>query len=99
MFDKAISRVCKYDPSTDLRPADQFGFINLREAYDKGVIPGSISITDESFNGMLPDDILPRSKDIFERYRQMNYVRSALSAAADQDAIAVSMAVSPQGPQ
>lgn len=80
-FADCIARVCDFDKKVDLMEVDQFGFLNLREAYDKGVVPGTVSITDESFNGMLADDVINRPKDIFERYRQGEYVKSALKAA------------------
>lgn len=86
MFDKLISRKCEFDPKVDLHPVDQFGYINLREAYDKGVISGEVSFTDESFNGMLPDDVMSRPRDKFERIRQADYVKSALKAASAKSA-------------
>lgn len=80
MADIAVS--CRFDPKVDLQPVDQFGFINLREAFDKGVIPGSVDFTEESFNGMLPDDVMRRPHDLFDRYRQADYVKGVLSARA-----------------
>lgn len=73
---------CHFDPKVDLRPVDQFGFVNLREAYDKGVVPGNVGFSEEAFNGMLPDDVLKRPHDVFERYRQADYVKGVLSARA-----------------
>lgn len=78
-----ITRECLFNEKTDLRPTDQFGFVNLREAYDKGVVPGTVTLVDdESFNGMLPADVMQRPLDIFERYRQRNYVKDALNKKA-----------------
>lgn len=73
---------CCFDPKVDLQPVDQFGFVNLRQAYDKGVVPGNVGFSDESFNGMLPDDVMKRPHDVFERYRQGQYVKGVLSARA-----------------
>lgn len=75
-----ITRTCKFDPSIDLQPVDQFGFVNLRKAYDQGVVPGNVTFNDESFNGMLPDDVMRRPHDVFDRYRQADYVKGVLSA-------------------
>lgn len=80
MADIAIT--CKFDPKVDLQPVDQFGFVNLRKAYDQGVVPGNVSFTEELFNGMLPDDVMRRPHDVFDRYRQADYVKGVLSARA-----------------
>lgn len=75
-----IAVTCKFDPKLDLQPVDQFGFVNLRKAYDQGVVPGNVSFSEESFNGMLPDDVMRRPHDVFDRYRQADYVKGVLSA-------------------
>lgn len=77
-----IILTCKFDPKVDLQPVDQFGFVNLRKAYDQGVVPGNVAFSEESFNGMLPDDVMRRPHDVFDRYRQADYVKGVLSARA-----------------
>ena len=76
---------CKFNPKTDLKETDQVGYIDLNRVYETGVIEGAVSFDDNSFNGIQdPSDILPRPKDVFERIRQGEYVRSALTAAKAQ---------------
>lgn len=77
-----------YDPSCDRHEVEQFGFVNLGEAFEKGIIPGSAQSTDESFNGVAaPGILLPHAQDVFEALRQTNYVQNVLrsQAAASKD--------------
>lgn len=76
-----------YNPVIDRSPVDQFGFVDLRKAYETGSIPGNATFLDEHSNGIVdPDDVMNRPKDNFERMRQMNYVKSALKSAAEAEA-------------
>lgn len=71
-----------YNPALDLEPVDQFGFVDVRAAYDKGVVDGNISIEQSSFNGVDdPSTIMDRPRDTFESYRQADFVKRAVSAA------------------
>lgn len=68
-----------FDPFRDLGEVEQTGFIDLCSAFVRGVIPGSIQPTDESFNNMSdPDVILPHSDDTFSSIRTAAYVASEL---------------------
>lgn len=72
----------KYDPAVDLEPVDQFGFVDVRAAYANGVVEGNVTIEQSSFNGVDdPETIMDRPRDIFESYRQADFVKSAVSAA------------------
>lgn len=72
----------KYNPASDLEPVDQFGFVDVRAAYANGVVDGNVTIEQSSFNGVDdPDTIMNRPRDIFESYRQADYVKSAVKAA------------------
>lgn len=70
------------DLKRDLFEVDQFGFINLGEVYEKGVISGDFNITDEKYNRIPPDCVLHRPSDMFEALRQKSYVQDTLRAAA-----------------
>ena len=77
----------RFNPDIDLHTVDQFGFIDLRKAYESSSIPGDSSYLDTYFNGVLdPSDMLPRPKDNFERMRQAEYVKSVLKSAAAAEA-------------
>lgn len=72
-----------YNPSVDRQDVDQFGFVNLNEAFENGIIPANAGMTDESFNGVAaPGILLPRSQDVFESLRKTNYVQSILRSKA-----------------
>lgn len=73
---------CKFDKRKDLKETDQVGFLDLNKVYATGVVEGAVSFDENFFNGVLePAAILHRPKDNFERMRQADYVRSAVSAA------------------
>lgn len=76
-----------YNPQVDRSPVDQFGFVDLRKAYESGSIPGNATFLDEHSNGIIdPDDVMNRPKDNFERMRQVTYVKSVLKSAAEAEA-------------
>lgn len=75
-----------YNPDVDRSEVDQFGFVNLNEAFEKGIIPANAGMTDDSFNGVAaPGILLPHAQDVFESLRQTNYVQSVLKAAASKE--------------
>lgn len=76
----------KFNPSFDRTEVDQFGFINLRESFEKGIVSGASEFLDTSFNGVnAPGLLLPRAQDVFESLRQVNYVRSAIERARSKE--------------
>lgn len=76
----------RYNPKVDRSEVDQFGFVNLNEAFEKGIIPANAGMTDESFNGVAaPGILIPHAQDVFESLRQTNYVRSVLKVAASKE--------------
>lgn len=77
-----------FDKTRDLFPVDQFGFINIREAYSSGVVSGSAPVSSDSFNEASYDSMLNRPADVFERDRQQKYVRGVLKAQAAAEAAA-----------
>lgn len=82
-----------FDKKRDLFPVDQFGFINLREAYASGVVSGSAPTSADAFNEAPYDTTMSRPSDVFERDRQQKYVRSTLKAQkAAEDAAAAAAA-------
>lgn len=69
----------EFDPSCDLQEVDQFGFVNLDEAFSKGIIPGGLSDTEESFNGIQnPGTLVSRCMDVFDGLRKREYVKNCL---------------------
>lgn len=75
-----------YNSKVDRSDVDQIGFVDLREVFEKGIIPANVAATDESFNGVgAPGLLLPHAQDVFESLRQANYVRQRLDAAASKE--------------
>lgn len=83
-----------YDPLRDVSAVDQFGFLNLRDAYLNNSIPGEITSDVDSFNGVAdPASLIGKSTDVFDAYRKAEYVKGAEAArAAAAEAAAASTA-------
>lgn len=80
---ESINERFAYDPKRDISPVDQFGFVDLRDAFANHSLPGTLVSSDESFNGVEdPASLLGKSADVFDAYRKAQYVKSAESAAA-----------------
>lgn len=74
-----VERLDKYEPTRDNSQVDQFGFINLHEAFEKGVIPSTIEENEVSYNSVVdPGSLLSRSPDVFDSIRKAEYVRNTL---------------------
>lgn len=81
-----MARFYSFNPEVDRLEVDQFGFIDLRSAFEKGIIPSNVGFTDESFNGVAaPGLLIPHAQDVFESLRQSNYVQSVLKDAASKE--------------
>lgn len=79
-----------FNNQRDLQEVEQFGFVDLNKAYDKGVIEGSVSLVDESFNGVVnPATMISRSHDVFDALRKARYVRDTLQklSAKEQEKV------------
>ena len=62
-----------FNPEVDLQEVDQFGFVNLAECYENGIIPSSLDLTDESFNGVQnPGTLISRSQ-LFRAHPHSSY--------------------------
>lgn len=84
-----------FDPTFDLREVDQFGFINLREAFANGTVEGSLSFESEKYNGVSDASVMMhRPQDQFEALRQTEYVKGVLKSfkAAEANAEAAASA-------
>jgi hypothetical protein len=69
-----------FDPFRDMQEVEQFGFVNLAQSFDKGIIPGGLDLTEESFNGVHnPGTLISRSMDVFDGLRKRDYVSSQLA--------------------
>lgn len=67
-----------YNEKTDIQDVDQFGFVNLAECMENGVVPSSISDTEMDYNDIEdPASIMGKPRDVFEVYSMQDYIKSA----------------------
>lgn len=77
----------EYDPLADIAPVDQFGFVDLHEAFLNASIPGELNTEAENYNGVDdPDSLLGRPSDVFDAIRKASYVQSSTAASTEGDA-------------
>lgn len=80
-------RICEYDEVKDLQAVDVTGFIDLAEAIRNGYIPASIEVDDMLYNEIEdPASIMHNASDVFELYRQADYVKS-FGAKSETEAV------------
>lgn len=73
-------------PEVDMQEVDQFGFVNLADAFDKGIIPSTAAVVDSDFNGVAnPGTLISRSTDVFDGYRKAEYVRQNLARLSAEE--------------
>lgn len=102
-----VPREMKFNPLVDLQEVEQFGFVNLNEAFEKGIIPSVVEETGETFNGVSnPGTLISHATDVFDGLRKVEYVRRTLErieltknerAAAEAAAARVSAAAGVPG--
>ena len=84
--DNVVVSRYSYDPKVDLQDVDQFGFVNLNEAMEKGIIPAGNPDLEENYNGVLnPSTLMHRAQDIFEATRAAQYVRDTLALMSEAE--------------
>lgn len=67
----------KYNPVEDIAAVEPFGFVNLVDAVEKGMIPSTISNTEVDYNGIdNPQTIYGKPRDIFEAYRMADAIKA-----------------------
>lgn len=64
-----------FNPKSDSADVDQFGFIDLREAYMKHIIPADVAEGNDNYNDMdEPDTVGAKPSDVFEAYRMRDEI-------------------------
>ena len=70
-------------PKGDIQLVEQFGYIDLREAYETGIVNGSLEGVEGSSNGIdSPEAIIGRVDDIFALERASSLYESAVASPA-----------------
>lgn len=71
-----IVKKCSFDKTKDNHDVDNFGYINLAEAYANGVVNSDINDVDVSYNEIDdPSTIIGKPQDIFDTFTLMDYVK------------------------
>lgn len=82
-----IQKITKFDKDKDVKPVDQFGFIDLRSAFEHGYVPGSADVEESDYNDIEnPASIIGKPEDAFEAMRMQDYVMSGVKSAGAADA-------------
>lgn len=69
---------CVYNEVCDNNAVDQYGFVDLAESIKNGVVPSSISNTEDEYNGIEdPSTIIGKPHDVFEAYRMMDSIKTS----------------------
>ena len=70
---------CPFDPVVDMKPVEQYGFIDLKTALDSSIVPSQMPESESDYNGIDdPEKGLGKPRDIFE----------AIDAQKDFDTVA-----------
>lgn len=65
-----------FDKVKDMQEVDQFGYVNLGEAYANGVVEGNLNPDVSEFNGIEhPEAIIGKPSDEFDAIALQNIVR------------------------
>lgn len=73
-----IVKALPFNEKWDIQDVDQFGFINLAECMENGVVPSSVSDTELNYNDIEdPASIMGKPRDVFEAYSMQDYIKSA----------------------
>lgn len=71
---------CPFDPVKDLKPVEQYGFIDLKTALDSSVVPSQMPDSDSDYNGIEdPEQIAGKPQDVFEAIDAQKALESSAS--------------------
>lgn len=74
-----------FDSVRDLKPVDQFGFIDLKVALDSSSVPSQMPDSETDYNGAEdPESVLGRPRDIFEAIDAQKAIESAAAAPSNE---------------
>ena len=72
-----------YNPDRDLQEVDQFGYIDLVEAFRNGYVPGEAEAQMDRYNDIEePSSIIGKPSDCFEAMRMQDEILKNSSARA-----------------
>lgn len=72
-----VVRDCRFNPSKDVSPVSQTGFIDLKNAFANNSIPSQVVGAESDYNGIdEPASILGRPSDVFEAMEMESHIKS-----------------------
>lgn len=72
-----IVQECSYNPEKDLKPVEEFGFINLKEAFVNRTVPSNLPDSETDYNGISdPASIVGKPTDVFDALRMQSELMS-----------------------
>lgn len=82
-----IQKITKFDKAKDVKPVDQFGFVDLRSAFEHGYVPGNVDVDEMDYNDIdNPASIIGKPEDAFEAMRMQDYLVNGVKSASAADA-------------
>lgn len=65
---------CNYNEIADNHDIDQFGYVNLAESLEHGIVPSELADSEVSYNEIEdPSSIFGKPRDVFEAYSMKDY--------------------------
>lgn len=75
-----------FDPIRDITPVDQYGFIDMKTAFDSSIVPSQLPESDADYDGTEdPAQILGKPRDIFEAMDSQRAAEDAASASSQDN--------------
>lgn len=75
-----------FNKKKDFKDVPQYGFVDLKEAYNSGTVPSDLAPSEQSYNGIEnPGNIVGKPSDIFEAYRMHQAVNSITSSQSSPE--------------
>lgn len=63
---------CLFNPERDLKPVEEFGFVDLKDAFVHSCVPSQVGESDADYNGIdNPESILGIPRDVFDALRMV----------------------------
>lgn len=65
---------CEFNEIRDIHDVDQFGYVNLAECLENGIVPSEIADSEANYNDVDdPSSIIGKPRDVFEAYTLKDY--------------------------
>ncbi len=80
-----MKQICKFNPLSDVREVQAFGYLDLADVMRTGIVPSSLSASQLQFNGIEdPQSILGSPCDTFDAMRMMDTITESAQSAESE---------------